>query len=1007
MKRLLQILAILLLAAPSALAQGEMTRVFKDFGDSLTVRARERFNVKSDMSVWRAMKRDKQVDIYFDRNFADFPWRRDDYNWLMQSIRKYWPRDAKDYSCGDVYCRSVPVEDLITPGPGKGDGQPLEYQFSFTDHITPKPFVENLDARKFRKGMNGRNIALWHSHGLYYDRSPGLWSWQRTPIFRTYEDVFTQSFVLPFLMPMLENAGAYIICPRERDTQTLEVVCDNDPHYQRASSYGKSIWADAFDEPLPARTHGNYSEKGSWTSAGEGFADTKQIYLQGDNPFTEGTARQTPCGNGSAVARWTPVFKERGEYAVYVSYKTVPGSTRSAHYTVHHLGGDTHFRVDQTKGDGTWIYLGTFEFDAGSSGSVTLDNSTPKGYEGGRIVTADAVRFGGGIGKVACGSEPVSSGMPSHTEGALYWMQWAGAPESLWEKWDGDYTRDYAGRGAWVQWMKGEKGIPVDLSLAFHSDAGVTPNDSIVGTLAIYTLSEDNSRTFKNNHDRMACRFLGDCIQTQLVNDLRADYDTLWRRRQLWDRSYSECRTTDVPGIILELLSHQNFADMRYGLDPQFRFDASRAVYKGMLKFLSSYYGTSYVVQPLPVWNFSALLAGDDKVALSWAGIRDPKEPTATPTGYVVYTRVDGKGWDDGKTVSVNHVELPIAPGHVYSYKVVAFNDGGYSFPSEILSVGKAPNSTRNVLIVNNFTRVSAPSSFDSPDYAGFDDALDGGVPYKKEISFIGEMNEFRRNKEYVTNDSPGFGGSDYGHAGRSYAGNSLDYPYVHGKALLDLGYSFASCSSSSLHSLADVLDGEYFALDIICGKQVSTTVGTGMKGRRFSVFPENLRKAIESLTAGGVNVLISGADIATDCWDEVYHITDPDFTSYQAAAQNFILNTLGFKWISSRGSRDGVVLPKGSSIPVSRFSFRTEKNPFVYAVENPDGIRPADKNGRTVLKYRSSNLGAGVFYTGEGYCTASFGFPLETVEDPAVMQKIIGASLSFFASQQASQKKK
>lgn len=1007
MKRLLQILAILLLAAPSALAQGEMTRVFKDFGDSLTVRARERFNVKSDMSVWRAMKRDKQVDIYFDRNFADFPWRRDDYNWLMQSIRKYWPRDAKDYSCGDVYCRSVPVEDLITPGPGKGDGQPLEYQFSFTDHITPKPFVENLDARKFRKGMNGRNIALWHSHGLYYDRSPGLWSWQRTPIFRTYEDVFTQSFVLPFLMPMLENAGAYIICPRERDTQTLEVVCDNDPHYQRASSYGKSIWADAFDEPLPARTHGNYSEKGSWTSAGEGFADTKQIYLQGDNPFTEGTARQTPCGNGSAVARWTPVFKERGEYAVYVSYKTVPGSTRSAHYTVHHLGGDTHFRVDQTKGDGTWIYLGTFEFDAGSSGSVTLDNSTPKGYEGGRIVTADAVRFGGGIGKVACGSEPVSSGMPSHTEGALYWMQWAGAPESLWEKWDGDYTRDYAGRGAWVQWMKGEKGIPVDLSLAFHSDAGVTPNDSIVGTLAIYTLSEDNSRTFKNNHDRMACRFLGDCIQTQLVNDLRADYDTLWSRRQLWDRSYSECRTTDVPGIILELLSHQNFADMRYGLDPQFRFDASRAVYKGMLKFLSSYYGTSYVVQPLPVWNFSALLAGDDKVALSWAGIRDPKEPTATPTGYVVYTRVDGKGWDDGKTVSVNHVELPIAPGHVYSYKVVAFNDGGYSFPSEILSVGKAPNSTRNVLIVNNFTRVSAPSSFDSPDYAGFDDALDGGVPYKKEISFIGEMNEFRRNKEYVTNDSPGFGGSDYGHAGRSYAGNSLDYPYVHGKALLDLGYSFASCSSSSLHSLADVLDGEYFALDIICGKQVSTTVGTGMKGRRFSVFPENLRKAIESLTAGGVNVLISGADIATDCWDEVYHITDPDFTSYQAAAQNFILNTLGFKWISSRGSRDGVVLPKGSSIPVSRFSFRTEKNPFVYAVENPDGIRPADKNGRTVLKYRSSNLGAGVFYTGEDYCTASFGFPLETVEDPAVMQKIIGASLSFFASQQASQKKK
>lgn len=1007
MKKLLQVLAILLLAAPSALAQGEMTRAFKEFGDSLTVRARERFNVKSDMSVWRAMKRDNEVDIYFDRNFADFPWRRDDYNWLMQSIRQYWPREADGYRPGDVYCRNVPIEDLITPGIGKSNGQPLEYQFSFRDHITQKPFVENLDARKFKKGMNGRNIALWHSHGLYYDRGPGLWSWQRTPIFRTYEDVFTQSYVLPFLMPMLENAGAYIICPRERDTQTLEVVCDNDPHYTRASSYPVSIWADAFDEPLPARTHGNYSEKGAWTSAGEGFADTKQVYLQEDNPFTEGTARQTPCGNGSAVARWTPVFKERGEYAVYVSYKTVPGSTRSAHYTVHHLGGDTHFRVDQTKGGGTWIYLGTFEFDAGSAGSVTLDNSTPKGQEGGKIVTADAVRFGGGIGKVACGSDPVSTGMPSYTEGALYWMQWAGAPAKLWEKWDGDYTRDYAGRGAWVQWMKGEKGIPVDLSLAFHSDAGVTPNDSIVGTLAIYTLSADNSRTFTNNHDRMACRFLGDCIQTQLVNDLRADYDTLWRRRQLWDRSYSECRTTDVPGIILELLSHQNFADMRYGLDPQFRFDVCRAVYKGMLKFLSSYYGASYEVQPLPVKNFSALFTADDKVMLSWAGVRDPKEPTATPAGYVVYTRVDGMGWDDGKTVTENHVELPIAPGHVYSYKVVAFNEGGYSFPSEILSVGRSSSSTRNVLIVNNFTRVAAPSSFNTPEYAGFDDSMDGGVPYKKEISFIGEMYEYRRQKEYLTNDSPGFGASDYGHAGRSYAGNSFDYPYVHGKALLDLGYSFASCSAASLHSLSEILGSDYFALDVICGKQVSTVVGTGLNGRKYSVFPDNFRKAISTLTASGVHVLISGADMATDCWDDVYQITDPDFPSYQAAAQDFVLNTLGFKRVSSRASRDGVVLSKGSSIPVGRFSFRNEKNPYVYAVENPDGIRPADKNGRTVLKYRSSNLGAGVFFTGEGYCTASFGFPLETVEDPAVMQKIIGASLSFFASQQNTQKKK
>ena len=50
--------------------------------------------------------------------------------------------------------------------------------------------------------------------------------------------------------------------------------------------------------------------------------------------------------------------------------------------------------------------------------------------------------------------------------------------------------------------------------------------------------------------------------------------------------------------MLLELLSHQNFADMRYGLDPSFRFDVSRAVYKGVLRYLASQYATDYVVQP-------------------------------------------------------------------------------------------------------------------------------------------------------------------------------------------------------------------------------------------------------------------------------------------------------------------------------------------------------------------------------------------------------------------------
>ena len=51
---------------------------------------------------------------------------------------------------------------------------------------------------------------------------------QRPRLFCTTEDLFTQSFILPYVIPMLENAGANVYTPRERDTQKNEVIVDND-----------------------------------------------------------------------------------------------------------------------------------------------------------------------------------------------------------------------------------------------------------------------------------------------------------------------------------------------------------------------------------------------------------------------------------------------------------------------------------------------------------------------------------------------------------------------------------------------------------------------------------------------------------------------------------------------------------------------------------------------------------------------------------------------------------
>ena len=280
-----------------------------------------------------------------------------------------------------------------------------------------KPFIEEVGAQKADRGLRGRNIALWQSHGRYYDNGAECWSWQRSPNWRTTEDLYTQSYVVPFLVPMLENAGAVVLLPRERDWNTHEVIVDND---------------------LDAK---GYHETGQWQAAPDtGFAHNRSVYLYKENPFKMGTARMTTTDkNGDKRISWIPDIPADGEYGVYVSYQTVPGSTTAAQYEVRHKGGVTRYSVNQQMGGSTWIYLGRFAFDRGKSEQQGVFLSSQG--DGKSIVTADAVRFGGGMGNMAreplatkegaLDVEPEISGYPRFTEGSRYWLQWAGFNDTI------------------------------------------------------------------------------------------------------------------------------------------------------------------------------------------------------------------------------------------------------------------------------------------------------------------------------------------------------------------------------------------------------------------------------------------------------------------------------------------------------------------------------------------------------------------------------------------------
>lgn len=1013
MKRLFTLAAALLLYCTISLAAEKPIPAFAPMCDSLTAYLRHTANLEKKLYVCGASVSGGKLNLIFSFALSEYPLRDSTVARIYDIVDDNLPAKYKEYR-GKTTIRTngQKIEDLSSKyyKSNRSNSYVKDHaRLVGVPHANiPAPLVKDLSrAYPVSKGLENRHIALWQSHGYYYESSLKRWEWQRGRLMQTVEDLYTQGYVLPFLVPMLENAGANVLLPRERDWNTDEVISD----YDMAGS--------------------GYAESGFWSDAqGEGFCDKGGEYIDGENPFTMGGVRMT-SGAGDdgreCTASWTPDFPRTGRYAVYVSYKTLSNSTTAARYEVRHSGGSSFFSVNQKMGGSTWIYLGTFLFDGGACAGqgVYLTNSA----SGSRtVVTADAVRFGGGKGNIARSPlnpdfavKPETSGYPRAAEAARYWLQWAGFNDSIYSptKFEKDYNDDYQCRGKWVNALSNgsyvnpkENGynIPIDLSFAFHSDAGIADRDSTIGTLAIYTRVARGKELYANGEKRAIARDYADIVQTQIVSDIRASYDPKWSRRALRDKSYSESSTQEVPAMLLEFLSHQNFTDMRFGLDPGFRFVVSRAIYKGMLKYLAYLNGTDFVVQPLPVNSFSVALSesqsGGKFAELRWKPTVDTLEETAAPTGYIVYTRRGDGGFDNGTVTQECSFSVEIDDGEIYGFKIAAFNEGGVSFPSEVLSVGTVKGESQGkVLVVNNFDRVSAPSWFSAGDstYAGFRNFIDGGVPYFEDITFCGDQFDYRCRSSWKDDDNAGFGASYGNYETMVIAGNTFDFPAVHGKALLAAGYDFCS-SSAAAYAAGDADTTSISALDVICGKQVTTSTGYKGAGKlRYPVFPAALRDRISAYAAAGGNILISGANIASDLWDPVF---DYDIDSTMRAdiispGRKFATDILKYKWRSNMATATGSVTSVQNPIklePGVKYEFHIKPNTERYHVESPDAIEPADKSGAyTIFRYSDNNISAGVAYMGTDYRVVSLGFPVETLTTQEQIDDLMAGIMKLF----------
>ncbi|MBT1705170.1 cellulase family glycosylhydrolase [Chryseosolibacter indicus] len=117
---------------------------------------------------------------------------------------------------------------------------------------------------------------------------------------------------------------------------------------------------------------------GSWSSSTGSPGYYGADYLQDGNT---GVA-------GGKKARYSPNLPLSGNYHVSIRWTSAPNRASNVPIQVNHAGGTTDLFINQRHNGSTWVELGSFNFNAGTTGNIIILNDRANGY-----VVADAVKF--------------------------------------------------------------------------------------------------------------------------------------------------------------------------------------------------------------------------------------------------------------------------------------------------------------------------------------------------------------------------------------------------------------------------------------------------------------------------------------------------------------------------------------------------------------------------------------------------------------------------------------
>ncbi|MET0261528.1 MAG: PA14 domain-containing protein, partial [Rariglobus sp.] len=103
---------------------------------------------------------------------------------------------------------------------------------------------------------------------------------------------------------------------------------------------------------------------GAWTTS------SSSIGYYGSDYLTDGNA-----GKGTKSVVYAPTLPSSGAYDVYVMFSAGSSRPGNVPVTIAHAGGSKTVTVDQQINNGAWVLLGTYNFNAGTAGTVTISNT--------------------------------------------------------------------------------------------------------------------------------------------------------------------------------------------------------------------------------------------------------------------------------------------------------------------------------------------------------------------------------------------------------------------------------------------------------------------------------------------------------------------------------------------------------------------------------------------------------------------------------------------------------